>query len=142
MVIRLKENKKIKILLGTAIIILSVWWSASAIEDFLNPLKYVSEVAAQPEVYLNRSVQVVGLIQQDSILEENGVVNFKLTDGNATMLVEYRGALPQIKPEVGVTVIGTVVAKDKIRASNVLAKCPSKYQQTLSETYARQSSKR
>ncbi|MFQ5800436.1 MAG: cytochrome c maturation protein CcmE [Candidatus Hydrothermarchaeales archaeon] len=57
---------------------------------------------------------------------------FKLTDGNATIDVEYTGDIPgTFKPGVGITVIGNLVSPDKVAAHKLLAKCPSKYEQTL-----------
>ncbi|MEE8358701.1 MAG: cytochrome c maturation protein CcmE, partial [Candidatus Hydrothermarchaeales archaeon] len=60
---------------------------------------------------------------------------FRLTDGNATIDVEYTGDVPgTIKPDVGVTVIGTLVSPDKVVANKLLLKCPSKYEQDIRDT--------
>ncbi len=135
-----RGSKKVKLLLGIAVIVLALWLGASSIDDFLNPLKFVSEVAAEPGNYMNRSVQVVGLIVPGSWREEGGAYYFRLTDGNATMNVVYRGEpMPtSIRPETGVTVIGVLTAPDTIRSEKILLKCPSKYQQSLEEVYPRE----
>lgn len=128
-----QEKKKIKLGAGIIIVVLLLLMSIDAIGNFLNPLKFVSEVTAQPEEYLNRNVQVVGVIVEDT-WEQVGLntYTFKLTDGNATIDVEYTGDIPgTFKPGVGITVIGSLVSPEKVEAHKLLAKCPSKYEQTL-----------
>lgn len=132
-----RGSKRVKLLLGATVILLALWFGASSIEEFLDPLKFVSEVAAAPNDYMNRTVQVVGLIVPGSWREEGGAYYFRLTDGNATMNVVYRGEpMPtSIRPETGVTVIGVLASPETIRSEKILLKCPSKYQQSLNETY-------
>ncbi len=131
-----KKAKQVKLIVGVSIIILLLAMSANAIGDFLDPMKLVSEVTAQPEDYLNRNIQVVGFIV-DGTWQQTGpnTYIFKLTDGNATIDVEYTGDVPgTIKPDVGVTVIGTLVSPDKVVANKLLLKCPSKYEQDIRDT--------
>ncbi|MDP6459536.1 MAG: cytochrome c maturation protein CcmE [Candidatus Hydrothermarchaeota archaeon] len=135
-------NKKTKVAIGVAVVLLGLWMSVSAIGDFLNPIKFVSEVTAQPENYLNRNVQVAGLIVQESLQkrsEPNSYV-FELTDGNATIKVEYSGSVPvpKVKPGVGVTVIGVLTSEDTLKSNKILLKCPSKYQEELTKAYYRE----
>lgn len=130
-----KRAKKIKLVLGILIIVLSLWLSVNAIEDFLNPIRFVSEVTAQPSDYLNRNVQIAGLIVKDSLKKEGEKYRFKLTDGNGTINVEYEGVdpVPDVKPGVGITVVGVLTSEDTIKASKILIKCPSKYKEELSK---------
>jgi cytochrome c-type biogenesis protein CcmE len=135
-------NKKTKVAIGVAVVLLGLWMSVSAIGDFLNPIKFVSEVTAQPENYLNRNVQVAGLIVQESLQkrsEPNSYV-FELTDGHATIKVEYSGSVPvpKVKPGVGVTVIGVLTSEDTLKSNKILLKCPSKYQEELTKAYYRE----
>jgi cytochrome c-type biogenesis protein CcmE len=135
-------NKKTKVAIGIGIVLLGLWMSVSAIGDFLNPIKFVSEVTAQPGDYLNRNVQVAGLIVEDS-LQKGGEPNsyvFDLTDGNATIRVEYSGSdpVPKVKPGVGVTVIGVFTSEDTLTSNKILIKCPSKYQEELTKAYYRE----
>lgn len=135
-------NKKTKVVLGMGILLLGLWISVSAIEDFLSPIKFVSEVTAQPEAYLNRNVQVAGLIVRNSLQrgEEPNSYVFDLTDGKATIRVEYSGSapVPKVKPGVGVTVIGVLVSEDTLKSNKILIKCPSKYQEELTRAYYRE----
>lgn len=133
-----QEKKKVKLAAGIVVIVLLLVMSINAIGDFLNPLKFVSEVTAQPEEYLNRNVQVVGVIE-DGTWQHVGenTYTFTLSDGNGSVFVEYTGDIPgTFKPGVGITVIGTLTAPDKVEANKLLAKCPSKYEQTLKDAKA------
>lgn len=131
-----KKAKQVKLIVGVSIIILMLAISANAIGDFLDPMKLVSEVTSRPEDYLNRNIQVIGFIVEDT-WQKTGLNTyiFRLTDGNATIDVEYTGDVPgTIKPDVGVTVIGTLVSPDKVVANKLLLKCPSKYEQDIRDT--------
>ena len=138
-----KRRKELKLLLAIAIIALSLWFAAGATENFLNPIRYVSEVTAQPQEYIDRSVQVAGLIVEGSWVEVGpNDYRFLLTDGNATIKVEYAGQLPgTFKPGVGITAIGTMRGADTLKAEKLLAKCPSKYQQELGKAYEEEKAK-
>jgi len=128
-----KDKKKAKLAIGVAVVIVLIILSVNSIGSFLNPLKFVSEVTAQPEEYMGQNVQVVGVIV-DGTWQKVGDNNyeFRLTDGNATIDVEYTGDIPgTFKPGIGITVIGTLVSPDTVVAHKLLAKCPSKYEETL-----------
>ncbi len=131
-----RKARQIKFVLGMAVVLLLVGLSLNSIGNFLNPLKFVSEVTAQPEQYLNRNVQVVVFIVEGT-WQQTGPNDyaFELTDGNATVNVEYAGDIPgTFKPGVGITVIGTFVSPDRVVANKLLAKCPSKYEQDIRST--------
>ncbi len=132
------QKKKAKLAIGAVVILILLLVSMNSIGNFLNPLKFVSEVTAAPDEYLNRNVQVVGVIV-DGTWEQTGLntFEFQLTDGNATVNVVYTGDIPgTFKPGVGITVIGILTAPDKVEAHKLLAKCPSKYEETLQDAKA------
>lgn len=130
-----KRKKKIKVIIGATLILIFLIFSLSAIGNFLNPLRLVSEVTAQPEQYLNRDVQVVGFILTDTWQQiEPNHYAFKLSDGNSTINVELFGDPPgTLRPEAKVTVIGKLVSPDKLVANQILIQCPSKYEAALEE---------
>ena len=133
-----QEKKKAKLALGIVVVILLLFASINSIGSFLNPLKWVSEVTAAPDEYLNQNVQVVGVIVDGTWTQTDlNTFEFQLTDGNATVDVIYTGDVPgTFKPGVGITVIGTLTAPDKVEAHKLLAKCPSKYEETLMDAKA------
>lgn len=138
------KAKKVKVVFGVAVIALSIFLGVDAMENFLHPLKYVKEVTSEPGEYIGRNVQVVGWIVEGSWRsgDKPGLYFFELSDGEATITVEYTGEPPgTLKPGVGVTVIGVLESKDKLVSNKLLIKCPSKYEQTLKEAYAEQSQK-
>jgi cytochrome c-type biogenesis protein CcmE len=135
------KARRVKVLLGVAIIGLSILIGVDAMENFLNPLKYVSEVTSEPEKYIGRNVQVVGWIVDGSWRtgERPGSYLFELTDGEATIMVKYTGDPPgTLRPGVGITVIGVMTSEDTLTSNKLLIKCPSKYEQTLREAYEEQ----
>jgi len=130
------KARKVKVLVGVAVIGLSILIGVDAMEDFLNPLKYVNEVTGEPIKYMGRNVQVVGWIVDDSwrASETPGEYFFELTDGQATISVDYTGDPPgTLRPGVGITVIGVLTSEDTLTSNKLLIKCPSKYEQTLKE---------
>ena len=72
-----------------------------------------------------------GLVQQGSVERSSGGVagaRFKVTDGNASVPVIYKGILPDLFREgQGVVVLGTEQADGVFRASEVLAKHDETY---------------
>ncbi len=138
------KAKKVKVVLGVTVIALSIFLGVDAMEDFLNPLKYVKEVTSEPNKFIGRNIQVVGWIVEGSWRNGNepGQYFFALSDGEATINVDYTGDPPgTLKSGVGVTVIGTMTSKDTLVSNKLLVKCPSKYEQTLKEAYAAQTQK-
>jgi cytochrome c-type biogenesis protein CcmE len=67
-----------------------------------------------------------GSISKSGIGEE---LHFTVTDGNHTLPVVYNGTVPDIfKEDVEVVVEGTLRPDGTLEASNVLTKCPSKFE--------------
>ncbi|MFQ5815705.1 MAG: cytochrome c maturation protein CcmE [Candidatus Hydrothermarchaeaceae archaeon] len=138
------KARRVKVLLGVVVIGLSILIGVDAMEDFLNPLKYVREVTSEPGKYVGRNVQVVGWIVDGSWRtgEKPGHYFFELSDGEATIKVDYTGDPPgTLKQGVGVTVIGVMTSEDTLTSNKLLIKCPSKYEQTLREAYEEQTQK-
>jgi cytochrome c-type biogenesis protein CcmE len=62
-------------------------------------------------------------------LAEDGTLLFNLTDGKATIEVTYSGVQPQgIKEGQKAVAIGKLTAPYHINATQLLVKCPSKYE--------------
>ncbi len=129
-------SKRKKLVIGVLIIALTFWMSFESIEAFVYPSKLVRDVAAEPELYLNKYVKVVGVVKEGSVESiGSNQIRFKLADGVASIDViasqQYRGALSELKTGNGITVIGTLVSSDTLRADQILAKCQSKYEATI-----------
>ncbi|MFQ6075346.1 MAG: cytochrome c maturation protein CcmE, partial [Candidatus Bathyarchaeia archaeon] len=89
-----------------------------------------SQVVRDGEAYVNRRVQILGTIVNGSTqIAEDGALIFSLTDGKTTIEVTYRGNPPQNFMEgVQAVAIGTLSSSQNVEASQILVKCPSKYE--------------
>jgi cytochrome c-type biogenesis protein CcmE len=78
-----------------------------------------------------RQVRLGGLVEQGTVEKTTGGhagAQFKVTDGNASVLVVYKGILPDLFREgQGVVVLGTEQTDGVFRASEVLAKHDESY---------------
>lgn len=90
---------------------------------------YTPSEAKSRQVTAGRMINLGGLVAADSIKHGEGFdVQFKVTDGDAEVLVSYDKDLPDLFREgQGVIVTGVFTAVDKFRASNVLAKHDENY---------------
>lgn len=138
-----KTAKNLKLVLGIAVILLCIVIGFSNIESFVNPYKTVSDLVSSPEKYLGRQVQVEGVVIENTIIWVPNTLTFVLTDGKEAMKVTYQGVLPSTFPvgkEIGeeskidVVVIGSLTSLGEFKATQILVKCPSKYESRLNET--------
>ncbi|MFQ6135851.1 MAG: cytochrome c maturation protein CcmE [Candidatus Hydrothermarchaeales archaeon] len=133
-----KDAKRLKLGVGVVVIILSLYIGLNSMGDFISPIRGVSEVSAQPELYLNRNVQIAGVIVPGSWEEDPVLANtyrFKLAEGDAVIDIVYTGVMPgNLKKDVGITAVGTLVSPTQLEANKLLTKCPSKYESKLPQT--------
>jgi cytochrome c-type biogenesis protein CcmE len=82
-----------------------------------------------PSVYKDK-VRVSGTVVPGSIKKDlDGSLEFKITDGERTLDVHYKGIIPDIfKDEVEAVVEGVYTPENVFRANVLLAKCPTKYE--------------
>ena len=76
----------------------------------------------------DRRLRIGGLVEQDSVTKDGPEVRFVVTDLKKTVLVVYRGLLPDLFREgQGVVAEGTLGADGVFTAREVLAKHDEKY---------------
>ena len=101
----------------------------SAFSD--NLVFFVSPSDLAKTTSTSRQMRLGGLVQQGSVERSSAGVagaRFKVTDGSASVLVVYKGILPDLFREgQGVVVLGTEQADGVFRASEVLAKHDETY---------------
>ncbi len=99
----------------------------TAFQDSLVFFSSPSELAAKPPAP-DRRVRIGGLVEAGS-LEKNGQdVRFRITDTARSVIVTYRGLLPDLFREgQGVVAQGTLAADGSFRANEVLAKHDATY---------------
>jgi len=128
-------NAGMKFAIGALLIVGSVGYlMASGIKEtgqyFLTPSELSRKVSADPTFYdvgMKVGARVVpGTIQRDVATQ---TVRFRITDGGATYPVVFRGIPPDtFTDSVEVVVEGRLQKDGVIRATNVLAKCGSRYE--------------
>lgn len=113
-----------------ALIILSGILAYDAFNSYINPYLTASQLIRNSSAYLNKNIQVIGTIVNGSTSwREDGTLLFNLTDGESTIRITYKGSLPQnFKEGEQAVVIGKLISLNIMEASQILVKCPSKYE--------------
>jgi len=124
----LKKQRRIQVIVITIIALaLSTVLIGYAMRDGINFFRSPSDVLQQrPDK--NETFRIGGLVQEGSLLRGSGaVINFIVTDGNNSVLVEYSGILPDLFAEgQGMIATGNFV-DGKFIASEILAKHDENY---------------
>lgn len=111
---------------GLVVLLLVVFLNTSA-----SPYRFVSEVVDDP-AYRNQTVYVAAFIENGSLRRSGDLVTLVATDGLASVPVAYRGPLPGIlREDTGITLIGRMGGDGTFQAHQLLAKCPSKYEEVI-----------
>ncbi len=124
----LKKTRRIQVITVAAVALaLSTALIGYAMRDGINFFRSPSEVLAAPPPE-NEVFRIGGLVEAGSIVRgESDTVRFRVTDGNASVEVRYRGILPDLFTENEGTV-GTGRFVDGVfQASEVLAKHDETY---------------
>ena len=124
----LKKQRRIQVIVITIIaLVLSTVLIGYAMRDGINFFRSPSDVLQQrPDK--NETFRIGGLVQEGSLVRGSGaVINFIVTDGNNSVLVEYSGILPDLFAEgQGMIATGNFV-DGKFIASEILAKHDENY---------------
>ncbi|PXF51479.1 MAG: hypothetical protein C4B55_03620 [Candidatus Methanophagaceae archaeon] len=132
------------------LVLVSALLAYDAFSSYLNPYLTVSEVVGEGDggknKFLNKEVQILATVANGSLtLREDGSLLFSLTDGGtgdgggdggvsgdnerARIVVEYSGVQPQgLKEGRKVVAVGTLTSPSHLNATQLLLKCPSKYE--------------
>ena len=124
----LKKQRRIQVIVITIIaLVLSTVLIGYAMRDGINFFRSPSDVLQQ-QPDKNETFRIGGLVQEDSLVRGSGaVINFIVTDGNNSVLVEYSGILPDLFAEgQGMIATGNFV-DGKFIASEILAKHDENY---------------
>jgi cytochrome c-type biogenesis protein CcmE len=96
--------------------------------------KTVNEILAERNRFENETVRVNGLFKKGSLKQKPNTDEYKfdLLKNGKSLTVVYSGILPDnLKPGVEMVVQGKLVAgKNVFNATEILTKCPSKYEKT------------
>ena len=110
--------------------ILSIVLAYDAFTSYVNPYLTVSQIVENGAAYVNKEVQVLGLVANGSVgWNGSASISFNLTDLKSELAVLYQGPPPQNFNEgQQVVVIGRLVSLYHMDSSQMLVKCPSKYE--------------
>lgn len=123
-----------KFIIG-GVLILGAILFATVMSFQSNTVYYMTlqEFNAQKAKYAGQVVRINGPLDQSSIQidQKNLILNFNLKDGNIIQPVVYRGVVPDTMT-TGESVVaeGKLDAQGVFQASNILVKCPSKYEES------------
>jgi cytochrome c-type biogenesis protein CcmE len=125
-----------KFIFGGALIVLAVGYLiVSSIGGSTAYYLTVQEVKAQGPS--EHPVRVAGTVVEDSI-EWNAqelMLNFNIADDSGSLAVTYNGPRPDMLRDGAEAVVeGKYVEGDSFEASNLLLKCPSKYEEAATAT--------
>jgi cytochrome c-type biogenesis protein CcmE len=98
--------------------------------DYLTPTELAAKVAADP-AFVNEGVKVGARVVRGSIERKPGGMEyaFRVTDGSHTVPVIYHGIAPDtFTDSVDVVVGGRMGADGTFHATELLAKCASRYE--------------
>lgn len=112
------------------LIVVSIVLAYDAFTSYIDPYLSISEIAENNPTYVNKKVQVLGtVVNGSSRWAEDGSFLFNLTDDNNVIEVTYEGSRPpNFNEGQQVVVIGELVSQYHLNASEMLVKCPSKYE--------------
>ena len=110
---------------------LSAGLAYDSVSNYINPYIPVSDITENKVKYSGKSLQIIGEVAPGSLLRTNdGSISFTLMDDLGSIKVTYRGVPPQNLEEEGnqVVVLGILQDNGEIESSQLLVKCPSKYE--------------
>lgn len=107
-----------------AVIATLIGWSLSGTTAYF---RTPSELASQ-KVSTTDNVRVAGKVVDGSVEKEGATTTFQITDGQSALNVTTQAVLPDMfGPGVEVVAEGGLSQAGVFSASNVIAKCPSKF---------------
>jgi cytochrome c-type biogenesis protein CcmE len=125
-------NRTGKILLSVAVaggaLVALLWATVSSGAEYY---KYVDEVAQDPDPWRGKRLQIHGHVAPGSIQRRKGTLDYRFTveRNGRSMIVEYSGIVPDtFKDQSEVVVKGRLRPDGGFQGTEVMAKCPSKYE--------------
>lgn len=120
--------------IGITAVVLAVAFGAllySSLAESLQQYKYVDEVLAAPKQWEGKRLQVHGFVVEHSIHRKASTLEhyFDIERNGKVMRAYFNFAPPdQFKDHAEVVMTG-VLTEDGFKATDMTAKCPSKYQE-------------
>lgn len=124
-------NKKTRLAVTSVILIITIGFvSFQLLNSFGEVYISVDTVTADPDLYMGRTLQVKGNLQPGSLSVTSENVTLVIEGNTTTLLVILIGELPDMIDGQEIVAIGTLELGNILRATQLLVKCPSKYETT------------
>ena len=128
------RTRSLKFIIGGVLILAAILY-ATYMSFQSNTVYYMTlqEFNAQQVKYAGQVVRINGPLDQTSIQidQKSLVLNFNLKDGNIVLPVVYHGVIPDtLTTGESVVAEGKLDSRGVFQASNILVKCPSKYEES------------
>ncbi|MFQ5833005.1 MAG: cytochrome c maturation protein CcmE [Candidatus Thorarchaeota archaeon] len=122
-------NKRSRVLLISIVLVFTFGFVAyGMLTLFVDPYISVDAVADNPDAYIGRTIQIKGNLQPGSISFNVSNVTLVLEGDSHTITVLVEGELPNLTDGQEMVAIGVLESAQLFRASQILARCPSKYE--------------
>jgi cytochrome c-type biogenesis protein CcmE len=121
-----KRRRLYMVLAGMAALGVAASLVLTAFNDELVFFYSPSDVLAK-QVAPERRIRIGGLVEENSLRRDGPTVDFKVTDGKATLPVRYTGVLPDLFREGQGVVAEGSVRNGVFQAASVLAKHDENY---------------
>lgn len=122
-------NKKTRLVVTSVILIITIGFvSFQLLNSFGEVYISVDAVTADPDLYMGRTLQVKGNLQPGSLSVTSENVTLVIEGNSTTILVILIGELPDMIDGQEIVAIGTLEIGNILRATQLLVKCPSKYE--------------
>jgi cytochrome c-type biogenesis protein CcmE len=124
-----KRRRMLYLVVGLVLLGSATALVLSAFQDSLVFFYSPTDLLAKPQA-AGRDVRLGGLVEKGSVVREGDglTIRFRVTDLKKSLLVAYKGVLPDLFREgQGVVVEGRLLPDGSFRASEVLAKHDEKY---------------
>ena len=127
----LMKQKAVKIGITSLVLVLALGGLLySTLSEGTEYYKHVEEVMGNPTAWHGKNLQLHGYVVKDSIMRKRDSLEyrFKVQNKGAVVDATYTGIVPDTFKDDSEVVLTGVLTKDGFVASDMTAKCPSKYE--------------
>jgi cytochrome c-type biogenesis protein CcmE len=125
-----RQQTAVRIVISAVVIVgaFSALFFAMAQKDALF-YKHVDEVMVSPDHWYGKHIQLHGFVDGQVLVKPDTLdYRFKVKNGSSLVPAMYTGVVPDTFKEGSEVVLTGRLAPDGFHATDIMAKCPSKYQ--------------
>lgn len=116
----------------SAVFLLSAFTAVmyTTVSDGAQYYKHVDEIMGSPEQWYGKGMQLHGFVVDNSIEQRPNTLDyrFKMKNGDHAVLATYTGVVPDTFKDGAEIVLTGQLGPQGFHATNMTAKCPSKYE--------------